>query len=152
MIRRVQFIDVVRRLLSGRRINVDMTYTWESVGLAERRLGLLEIARFGMLPSSSGHTFPLAVMDGNDLKGLAVVRTRSGIRAWELAHMYFEEDVEQEQYLELLRAEACDDGLPLCMLALGDANYQPEEIGAGAEDGTRAIGPFEGRLVCVVIA
>jgi hypothetical protein len=102
MIRYVQFSDVATQMFSGNLDNADMAYTWESVGLPERSLGLFEMARFRIVSSASAHIFPLVLIDEIGLNGLAVLRTRSGNRAWELAHLYFGKNVEEEGYLELL--------------------------------------------------
>ena len=86
MIRALRLVDIPRQLLSGRLASRDLVYTRGTLGSPNPRLTNLNAARYGM-PRARGYK-AIGAFEDQRLEALAVLRSRSGPSAWEIARLF----------------------------------------------------------------
>ena len=86
MIRALRLVDIPRQLLSGRLASRDLVYTRGTLGSPNPRLTNLNAARYGM-PRARGYK-AIGAFEDQRLEALAVLRSRSGPSAWEVARLF----------------------------------------------------------------
>ena len=86
MIRPLGLSDLPRQLLPGRLAGVDLAYTRATMTGRSRELTNVDLVRW--TTASSKLQCPLALVRGGRLEALALLRTRRGPRAWEVARLF----------------------------------------------------------------
>ena len=86
MIRGFRLTDLPRHLVTGGLASHDLAHPREALLTPEHRTSLLELARHGLDPSARHHA--LVALEEGRILAVAALRPRSGLGAWELAHLY----------------------------------------------------------------
>ena len=86
MIRQLRLTDLLTQILPGRLTADDRVVTHDEIGARRHRLTPAQIAKWSLSPSSGLH--PIAAGSYTRLDALAVLRTRQGPKAWEVAHLF----------------------------------------------------------------
>ena len=102
MIRHLRLTDLPRQLLPGRLDGEDLAYTRAEMARGANPLTPLRLAQWSFSPSKA--QCPLASLQEGVLGALAVLRTRRGPRAWEVAHLFAAESATDEVQALLERA------------------------------------------------
>ena len=94
MIRRLGPSDLLRQVLPGRLAGEPLASTHDALAQPPRRLTPAELVRWAVAPSKD--TWALGVLGSGRLAAAAVVRPRSGPRAWEVARLFASEEALDE--------------------------------------------------------
>ena len=86
MIRQLRLTDLLTQILPGRLAVDDCAVTRDEIGTPPRRLTPAQIAAWSLSPSAGAH--PIVAGTHTRLDALAVLRTRCGPKAWEVAHLF----------------------------------------------------------------
>ncbi len=89
MIHRLGPSDLLRQVLPGRLGGEPLAFTRDALARPPRRLGPAELARWSVAPSGLETAFGSA--RGSRLEAAALLRPRSGPRAWEVARLFASE-------------------------------------------------------------